>query len=109
MSQRIPGYNQDQMRALWRDFVQKTLGKTRFKTTFGGMTRNVYRDGSSYLVVLDEWHGDLELLAFQDKAGPGTHVGSQEIDIVATSPTPQFKRGRIAVGGKHKFVLIGSL
>jgi hypothetical protein len=107
MSQRIPGYSQDQMRALWKDFVQSTLRKTNFKTTFNGMMRNVYRDDAN-LIVLDEWHGDLELLAMQNKPGPAKHVGSQEIDIVATSPSPQFQRGKITMGGKHKYVLTGS-
>jgi hypothetical protein len=44
----------------------------------------------------------------QTKPGPATHVGSQEIDIVSTSPSPQFRRGKLAMGGKHVFVLIGS-
>ncbi len=108
MSQRIPGYSQDQMRALWKDFVQKTLRKTNFKTTFNGMTRNVYRD-DDHLIVLDEWHGDLELLAMQKKPGPATHVGSQEIDVVSTSPSPQFKRGQMTMKGKHNYLLTGSL
>ena len=108
MSQCIPGYSQDQMRALWKDFVQKTLRKTNFKTTFKGMTRNVYRD-DNYLIVLDEWHGDLELLAMQNKPGPATHVGPQEIEILSTSPNPQFRRGKTTMKGKHNYVLMGSL
>jgi hypothetical protein len=108
MSQRIPGYSQDQMRAMWKEFVQKTFRKTNFKTTFNGKTRNVFRD-DDHLIVLDEWHGDLELLAMQAKPGPATHVGSQEIDVVSTSPSPQFKRGKVTMRGTHAFVLIGSL
>lgn len=108
MSQRIAGYSQEQMRALWKEFVQKTLQKTKFKTSFNGMTRNVFRD-ATHLIVLDEWHGDLELLAMQNKPGPATHVGSQEIDIVATSPAPQFKRGTTVMKGKHTYLLMGSL
>ena len=96
------------MRAMWKDFVQKTFRNTNFKTTFNGMMRNVYRDDNN-LIVLDEWHGDLELLAMQTKPGPATHVGSQEIEIVATSPSAQFRRGKMTLGGKHKYVLVGSL
>jgi hypothetical protein len=96
------------MRALWKDFVRKALRKTNLKTTFNGMTRDVYRD-NEYLVVLDEWHGDLELLAMQSRPGPATHVGSQQIEIAATSPSPQFRRGSLTLKGKHRYVLTGSL
>jgi hypothetical protein len=96
------------MRALWKEFVQKTFAKTKFKTTFNGLTRNVYRD-DEYLVVLDEWHGDLELLGLQRTSGPARQVGSQTIDIVSISPTPAFKRGRIMSGARHTFLLVGSL
>ena len=61
MSKRITGHSQEQMIALWKDFVQKTFRKTGFKTTFNAKTRNVFRD-DKHLIVLDEWHGDLELL-----------------------------------------------
>lgn len=108
MSQRIPGYNQEQMRALWKDFVRKTFQKTNFKTTFNGEMRNVFKD-ATHLIVLDEWHGDLELLAMQAKPGPAKHVGSQEIEIVSTTPAPQFKPGKAVMIGKHRYVLMGSL
>ena len=103
-----PRLQPTQMRALWKDFVQKTFRKTNFRTTFNGMMRNVYRD-DSHLIVLDEWHGDLELLAMQAKPGAASHVGSQEIDIVSTSPSPQFRRGKLTMKGKHNYVLMGSL
>ncbi len=108
MSQRIPDYDQEQMRALWKEFVQKTFRRTSFKTNFNGVMRNVYTDGV-HLIVLDEWHGDLELLAMQKKPGAAKHVGSQEINIVSTSPSPQFERGKSFMKGKHDYILMGHL
>ena len=108
MSKRIPGLSQEQMIALWKTFVQPTFRRTGFKTTFNGKMRNVVKD-DKYLIVLDEWHGDLELLAMQNKPGPAKHLGSQEIDIVSTTPSPQFKRGKVTMRSKHAFVLTGSL
>jgi hypothetical protein len=108
MSKPIAGHSQEQMIALWKDFVQKTFRKTGFKTTFNAKMRNVFKD-DKYLIVLDEWHGDLELLAMQNKPGPAKHVGSQEIDILSLTPSPTFKRGKLTLRGKHDFVLTGRL
>jgi hypothetical protein len=107
MSRRIPGFSQPDMIAVWKEFVQKTFVATKFRTTFNGKTRNVYRDDVN-LIVLDELHGDLELLAMQKKPGPATHVGSQEIDIVTMPPNLKFERGKSIMKGKHVFILIGS-
>ena len=116
MSQRIPGYSQPDMIALWKDFVQRTFQRTGFRTTFNGATRNVYRDGVLRLLVLDEYHGDLEVLAFQSRPGKALHQGSQEIDATYDSPrsggrpiVKEVKLGVFRPGGKHQFVLVGSL
>jgi hypothetical protein len=115
MSQRIPGYSQPEMTAIWMNFVQQSFRRTGFKTTFNQKTRAVYQDGTR-LLVLDEWHGDLEVLEFQQRGGDATHLGSQEIDVEYEMPRgggkPLFKRaklGKFKPGGKHKFVLTGSL
>lgn len=109
MSQRIPGYSQHQMDAEWTRFVKTAPGKTNFKTAFNGKSSNVYRD-ENHLFVLDEYHGDLEVLAMQNNPGPAKHLGSQEIDLVSTSPIPQFKRGKYKNDKPpHRFVLFGSL
>jgi hypothetical protein len=81
MSKRIAGYNQEQMRAVWKEFVQKTFQRTKFRTTFNNAERTVYSDGTR-LVVLDEYHGDLEVLAMQERPGLAKHLGSQEIDTI---------------------------
>lgn len=116
MSQRIPGYSQPDMIALWKDFVQRTFQRTGFRTTFNAATRNVYQDGVSRLLVLDEYHGDLEVLAFQSRPGEALHMGSQEIDVTyemqAGSGRPNVKKVSLGIyrpGGKHPFVLVGSL
>jgi hypothetical protein len=102
------------MIAIWKDFVQESFRKTRFRTTFNGKTRSVYRDGGR-LLVLDEYHGDLEVLAMQVRPGDATHIGSQEIDAAvgvrsgAKSSEVEVKLGKYTPGGKHKFTLIGSL
>ena len=114
MSQRIPGYSQEQMIAIWKDFVQKTFRKTKYRTTFNGKTRTVYQDGAR-LLVLDEYHGDLEVLAMQARPGDAKHLGSQEIDAIvglksgAKSSVVEVKLGKYTPGGKHKFTLVGSL
>ena len=115
MSQRIPGLSQPDMIALWKEFVRRSFVRTRFQTTFNGVTRVVYRDGGR-LLVLDEYHGDLEVLAFQARPGEAEHLGSQEIDVVFDLPpgggrpiVRQTRLGQFHRGGKHKFVLSGSL
>jgi hypothetical protein len=115
MSQRIPGYSQPEMIALWKEFVQKTFQRTGFRTAFNGVTRTVNRDGVSRLLVLDEYHGDLEVLEFQAKPGEGKHIGSQEIDVVfvpSNKGRPMIREVRLGLlhlGGQHKFTLTGSL
>jgi hypothetical protein len=103
------------MIALWKDFVQKTFQRTGFRTTFNGVTRTVFRDATR-LVILDEYHGDLEVLAFQSRAGQGHHQGSQELEVVLKPSRPgvrpvvdHVKLGKFKPGGKHKYVLTGSL
>jgi hypothetical protein len=115
MSQRIPGIEQNEMIALWKGFVQRTLRRTNFRTTFNGATRTVYRDDTR-LLVLDEYHGDLEVLEMQRSPGKATHLGSQEIDVTFELPPGggkgklrDMKLGKFHAGGKHKFVLTGSL
>ena len=117
-SSRVPGYSQDQMIALWKQFVKGKFGSTRFTVSFNGKTRPVYRDGTKHLVVLDEFHGALELIAFQSHPGPAKHVGSQPITVEYTPPDPtkktQAKVTKIGLGpassrGQHKFTLMGQL
>lgn len=115
MSQRIEGYSQPEMIALWKEFVQNTFRRTKFRTTFNNATRTVYQDGNR-LLVLDEYHGDLEVLALQLKPGPGKHLGSQEIVSVVVPATgggkptlKEMKLGKFHSPGQHKFVLTGSL
>src|SRR5262249_32440531 len=90
-SNRIPGYSQDQMIAIWKAFVKSKFGSTRFTVSFNGKTRPVYRDGTKHLIVLDEYHGALELIAFQSKPGPARHVGSQAITVEFMPPDPAKK------------------
>jgi hypothetical protein len=109
------------MRAFWKGFVQNTFQRTGFKVTFNNATRNVYRDGVARLVVLDEKHGDLEILAFQRRPGDAKHIGSQEINVVQNPPAsptgkPTYRAtlGTLYRGVKpgkkpHKFTLVGSL
>jgi hypothetical protein len=107
------------MISFWKEFVQTTFQRTNFKVTFNNATRPVYRDGNR-LLVLDEYHGDLEVLAFQDRPGEAKYLGSQEIDFTMTpgppggQPTYRAKLGTFHPGVKpgkvaHKFVLTGSL
>jgi hypothetical protein len=116
MSERIPGYSQPDMIALWKDFVQRTFQRTRFRTTFNGVTRTVFQDGVARLLVLDEYHGDLEVLVFQSRPGKAFHMGSQEIDVTYDSRShggrPTVKEVKLGVyhpGEKHHFVLVGCL
>jgi hypothetical protein len=115
MSQRVPGFSQQEMIALWKDFCTKSFRRTNFRTTFNGVTRTVYQHDQQ-LLVLDEYHGDLEVLAFQTRAGEARHRGSQAIDVVYESPrgggkpiVREVKLGAFLPGGKHKFILTGSL
>ena len=115
MSQRIPGYSQPEMTSVWQEFVTKSFRRTKFKTTFNGKTRNVYEDGAR-LLILDEWHGDLEVLEFQSRSGDAQHLGSQEIDVIyqqapghGKPKVVQVKLGKFKPGAKHKFDLVGSL
>lgn len=117
-SNRVPGYSQDQMIAIWKEFVKGKFGSTRFTVSFNGKTRPVYRDGEKNLIVLDEFHGALELLVFQSKPGPVKHVGSQPItvDYVPGDPAKRVpaKIRKVGLGiassfGQHKFTLIGQL
>ena len=108
MSDWIPGYSSERMRALWIGFAQNTLGKTEFKCTFGGKKRNVYRD-NIHLLVLDEYHGHFEVLEMQEHAGKAKHLGIQEIDASVGTGQPRLRLGRFTPGGTHEFVLFGSL
>lgn len=115
MSQRVPGYTQNEMIAVWKDFVQRSLVRTKFRTTFNVATRTVYTDGFR-LYVLDEYHGDLEVLERRTSPGVAKHLGSQEIVAEYESPAGGGKSVVTAVrlgvfkpGAKHRFVLTGSL
>lgn len=115
MSQRVPGFSQDEMIAVWKDFVQRNYQRTNFRTTFNQKTRTVYRD-KSRLLVLDEYHGDLEVLELQMRPGKARHLGTQEIDVVyqttpgAAKPSVvQVREGKYKPGSKHTFELVGSL
>jgi hypothetical protein len=79
MSKLVPGLSSEQMRALWRDFMVKTFSNSGFKVKFNGKTRTVFSDGSRFL-VLDEQHGDVEIIKKQPKKGPAVYLGTQEID-----------------------------
>jgi hypothetical protein len=113
MSKRVPGMSQPEMIAKWKEFVMKELRDTGLKTKFNTVKKNVYTDGK-YLYVLDEWHGDLEVMKYQESKGPAEHLGSCELEPdfemkpgekVGTLKT--FKLGRIKTGGKkHEFILI---
>ena len=112
MSNRVPGVSDEEMRSYWNGFVMKKFGRTGMKTTFNGKTRNVYTD-KRFLYVLDEKHGDLEVLKYQEGKGPAVHVGSQEIDAVfelkpgeKVGRLKEMKLGRMKTGGSmHKFIL----
>ncbi len=117
-SNRVPGYAQDEMIALWKKFVKSKFGATRFTVSFKGKTRPVYKDGTKHLIVLDEFHGALELIAFQSSPGPAKHVGSQQITVEYTPPDPDKKveakvkkmgLGKASSRGQHKFILLGQL
>ena len=117
-SNRVPGYAHDRMIALWKEFVKGKFGSTRFTVSFNGKTRPVYRDGTKHLIVLDEFHGALELIAFQSHPGPAKHIGSQPITVAYTPPDPakkiEAKVTKVGLGiasshGQHKFTLMGQL
>jgi hypothetical protein len=106
------------MIALWKEFVKGKFRSTRFTVSFKNKRRLVYRDGNKHLIVLDERHGALELIAFQSNPGPAKHVGSQSITVEYTPPDPakkiEAKVTKVGLGpassrGKHKFTLIGQL
>jgi hypothetical protein len=103
------------MIAVWKEFVQRSFLRTKFRTTFNGATRTVYQDGFR-LYVLDEYHGDLEVLARQTSPGEAKHLGSEAIVTEYQSPAgggkcvvTAVRRGVFKPGAKHRFVLTGSL
>ncbi|HVV73894.1 MAG TPA: hypothetical protein VFE62_17090 [Gemmataceae bacterium] len=114
---RVPGYSQEDMRGLWKRFVYETFQRTRFRTPVKGETRPVHRDGMRRLIVLDELHGDLEVLEFQARSGKAKYLGTQEIHVVFEAPPgggkPIIKEITLSVlkQGKrdHVFELHGSL
>ncbi len=86
--------------------------------SFNGKMRPVYRDGSKHLIVLDEFHGALELITFQSSPGPAKHVGSQPITVEYTPPDllkkTEAKVTKVGLGpassrGQHTFTLMGQL
>jgi hypothetical protein len=106
------------MITVWKTFVKEKFASTRFSVSFNGKTRPVYRDGSKHLIVLDEYHGALELIAFQSSPGPAKHVGSQPILVEFTPLDPLKKTAakvtKVSLGpassrGQHKFTLMGQL
>jgi len=115
MSKRVPGMSDQEMRASWQAFLAKEFVRTKFKVSFNGKKRNVFTDRrKKYLYVLDEKHGDLEVLEYRDSKGETEHIGSQEIepdyeqrsgDKVAT--LKGMSLGKLKTGGnKHKYDLI---
>lgn len=101
MSQRVSGLSQEDHRALWTNFVRSTFRRTNRKVSFNGKRRNVY-EGTLQAVscdpvylVLDEYHGDLEVL---DKKA--THLGSMELNISADRVV---SLGTYHPGGKHEY------
>jgi hypothetical protein len=113
MSKRVPGMSQEEMMAKWKEFVMKEFRKTGLKTKFNQVKKNVYTDGE-YLYVLDDWHGDLEVLKYQKTKGPAEHLGSCELEpdfeMKAGEKVGTLKKlrvGKLKKGGKkHEFVLI---
>jgi hypothetical protein len=112
MSKRVPGYSQQEMIALWKGFVQSSFRRTGFRTSFNGKDRAVFQDRTR-LLILDEYHGDLEVLSLQVHSGEAQHLGSQEIDVsYDLSPSGratvrEIKLGAYRPGAKHKFILTG--
>jgi hypothetical protein len=100
MGSRIPNLPQNDMIALWKAFVQQRFKSTRSKVSFNGKTRNVFSDGTQ-LYVLDEWHGDLEVLDLK-----GKHLGTIPIDAVKKGDGWDLKLGSLKTGGsKHTYKL----
>lgn len=101
MSNRVPGLSQDMHRALWTEFVRKTFQRTNRKVAFNGKLRNVFEgriptaSAGTVFLVLDEYHGDLEVL--DDKA---KHLGSVELDI---SHDRVVTLGRFKPGSTHHY------
>ena len=72
MSTGRSGRSQNEQIALWADFVDSTFELTRKRVMFGGKLRKVYLAETTEFrretgldhgfVVLDEWHGALEVL-----------------------------------------------
>jgi hypothetical protein len=109
MSERIPGWSQNQMIALWQEWVKKKFRKTQQKVRFNGKTRNVFTNGK-HLYVLDEYHGDLEVLDHDAK-----HLGTNEIDVDYEAKEENGKKkivikglnlGKYKPGGKHKYEFV---
>lgn len=101
MSQRLAGVSQEDHIALWRQFVQQTFRRTNRKVSFNGKRRNVHEatipkvSSDPVYVVLDEYHGDLEVL--DDDAD---HLGSMELNISADRVV---SLGTYHAGGKHDY------
>ena len=112
MSKRVPGMSQGEMMAKWREFVAKEFRNTGLKTKFNAVKKNVYTDGK-YLYVLDEWHGDLEVLKYQESKGPAEHLGSCELEPdfeiepgEKVGTLKKLKVGKLKTGGKkHEYEL----
>ena len=109
---RIPGKSQEDMRSMWTAFVR---GFPRFskKVFFNGDQRNVFVLSRDQLCVLDEYHGDLEILDVNAK-----HLGSTELLVQYEEEevvNPLTKRrekiwknvciiaGTFKAGAKHKY------
>ena len=93
------GRSQNEQIALWASFVDRTFEPTRKRVMFGGKVRKVYlaktrefkqKTGlKAAFVVLDEWHGALEVLDEKPR-----HLGSVQLVIADTSVRlGLFKRG----------------
>ena len=93
MGKRVPGLDHAMHRALWRAFVKETFAPTNFFVHFNGRAHPVYRDGKT-LLVLDEWHGELELLEPRGTAGPARYLGIWEIDEFVDRGRPRAMLGR---------------
>lgn len=78
------GLSQNDQIALWQGYLQKNFTLTKKRVTFNGKVRKVYQAEAAdqavgragVFVVLDEWHGALEVL--DEKAN---HLGSLQLNI----------------------------
>lgn len=95
MGRRPKGMSQDECRALWKRFMDAQFTRTSRQVRFNDRTRTVYEGtftwrppgkkepltiGPVYL-VLDEWHGDVEVCEHRIKRGKAAHIGSLQLDI----------------------------